>query len=228
MGWGSPNSHSKDSTPGRPATLRGPRKRGGRSHGCVPRRGRWPERGRVGLGLAPSCPCAMPQAGCAWQVWVSRSASRSRSVCRGTSGVWLPGPLSRVVKDATPSGHLPPPTHRCVPLTVSRAEEGFPAPPHPTTPSPELGTSSSPHGGQDSDWPSFQVALRLRRTPCSPRAAASLLSTGSQAGLPSSRPPHPSPLSQMLAPHGRWPCSTMRGTRTPLRAVPRWPSGSMG
>lgn len=85
-------------------------------------------------------------------MWVSRSASRSRSVCRGTSGVWLPGPLSRVVKDATPSGHLPPPTHRCAPLTVSRAEEGFPAPPHPTTPSPELGTSSSPHGGQDSDW----------------------------------------------------------------------------
>lgn len=228
MGWGSPNSHSKDSTPGRPATLRGPRKQGGRSHGCVPRRGRWPERGRVGLGLAPSCPCAMPQAGCAWQVWVSRSASRSRSVCRGTSGVWLPGPLSRVVKDATPSGHLPPPTHRCAPLTVSWAEEGFPAPPHPTTPSPELGTSSSPHGGQDSDWALVPGGSQAQTDTLLPqsRGLSAVHGEPGRAALLSASPP--SPLGQMLAPHERWPCSTMRGTRTPLRAVPRWPSGSMG
>lgn len=57
--------------------------------------------------------------------------------------------------------------------------------------------------------PWFQVALRLRRTPCSHRATASLLSTGSQARLTSSRPPRPSPLRQRLASHKRCPCSDL-------------------
>lgn len=61
-GWcvGGPNSHSKDSTPGRLAAPSRPQKPGDRSHGCVLRRGRWPERGRVSLCLAFSCPRFMP------------------------------------------------------------------------------------------------------------------------------------------------------------------------
>lgn len=78
--------------------------------------------------------------------------------------------------------------------------------------------------------PWFQVALRLRRTPCSHRATASLLSTGSQARLTSSRPPRPSPLSQRLASHKRCPCSDMRPAcpRGRFPCVPRGVRGGEG